>query len=164
MKKKFENSGFAAMYIWMTAAKYTMGMFFVAYVVFYLALGYFSESGAKMLDFITAIQMIFACFFIGLAQQIIVPEGKLTRARSVLFILVGTALTTLFALGFSWLQAFPLWCTACFLLVTPFGIIALLVAYYIQLYRETRTLNEQLEHFQRSSNRDTQRRVCHDQD
>lgn len=150
MEKKLRTSGFARLYVWTGRAKETMGLFYVGFVFMYLFFGLVSEGPVVMLDMFTAIQMLFACFFIGLAQQFFVPSGTLTRGRGVLWGLCSIGITLGFSLGFGWFAAFPVWCFVCFQLFVGCGFAAMMVMYYFELYYETRQLNRGLEQFQKN--------------
>lgn len=149
--EKLKNSGFAQLYLWTTKAKYTMGIFFVVYVFVYLLLGVLCDGATATLNFFTAVQMIFACLFIGLLQQAILPVEKLSRTRCVLWVASGVALTLLFSLVFGWFRPFPLWCLIVFLLVMAMGMTAMIAGYYLELHRETKRLNRSLEQYQKRS-------------
>lgn len=149
--EKFKNSGFAKLYLWTTKAKYTMGIFYVAFVMFYLLFGLVGDGPAITLDFFTAVQMVFACFFIGIVQQAILPVEKLNRIRCVLWIVSGVLITLAFSLGFGWFSAFPTWCFIVFLLITAAAMVAMLLSYYLELHRETRRLNRGLAQFQKQA-------------
>lgn len=147
MQNNFENTGFARLYLWTTKAKYTMGIFFVVFVLVYLLFGLLYDGVATALDFFTAVQMMFAGFFIGIAQQAIVPTDKLSKTRCVLWVAAGLIITLAFSLVFGWFSAFPLWCAIVFFLVLAVGMLAMLLGYYLDLRRETRMLNQQLDKF-----------------
>lgn len=147
--EEFKNSGFAKLYLWTTKAKYTMGIFYVAFVMFYLLFGLISEGPAVTLDFYTAIQMVFACFFIGIVQQAILPVEKLSRPRCILWIISGVLVTLAFSLVFGWFRPFPLWCFIVFLVLTAAAMVAMLLSYYLELHRETKRLNRGLAQFQK---------------
>ncbi|MDL2293678.1 DUF3021 family protein [Ruminococcaceae bacterium OttesenSCG-928-D13] len=147
--EKLKYSGFARLYLWTTKAKYTMGIFFLMHVLVYLLLGLLNEGAAVTLDFFTAVQMMFACFFIGILQQWILPVEKLSRARCVLWVVSGVAVTLVFNLVFGWFRPFPLWCLILFLLLTALGMVAMILGYYLQLHQETKHLNRRLEQYQR---------------
>lgn len=149
MQIKFTNSRFARLYLWMTKAKYTMGMFFVVYVFLYLIFGYIAFDTPMLLDLPTAIEMTFACFFVGLTQQIILPVDRLSKPRCLLWLATGTVITLVFSLTFRWFSPFPVWYLVLFLLVMLAGMAALLVSYYLELKSETRLLNKKLEQFQK---------------
>lgn len=151
MKKPIGHSGFARLYVWTGKAKSTMGLFFVGFVLLYLFFGFVSEGPAVMLDLFTAIQMMFACFFIGLAQRILIPPGGLTRARGAAWVVISVGLTLVFSLGFGWFAHLPLWCFICFILFVACGLGAMVVMYYFELYQETRQLNRQLQQYQQSA-------------
>jgi len=127
-----------------------MGLFFVYFVFMYLLLGLISEGPAVTLDFFTAVEMVFAAFFVGVAQQILLPGGDgITKVRSFLWILSGTLITFIFSTVFRWFHKFPLWCFIVFIVLTAWGIGAMIYRYYLQLQRETKRLNQQLEQFQK---------------
>lgn len=149
IKEQLRNSGFARLYLWTTKAKYTMGIFFVMHVLIYLLLGLLAEGAAITLDFFTAFQMMFSCFSIGVLQQVLLPAEKLSRARCALWVGSGVAVPLLFNLVFGWFQPFPRWCLLVFLLFTALGMMAMIVAYYLQLHRETKHLNQRLEQYQK---------------
>lgn len=148
-RDRMANSGFARLYLWTTKAKHTMGIFFVAFVVFFLLFGLISEGSTITLNFVTAIEMVFACFFIGLVQQAILPVEKLSRARCMLWVVSGVLITLAFSLVFGWFSALPLWCLIAFLLITALAMVAMIWSYYLELHRMTKRLNRGLEQFQR---------------
>ncbi|MDR0381980.1 MAG: hypothetical protein LBH86_08335 [Oscillospiraceae bacterium] len=154
MHGKFADTAFARLYLWTSAAKYTMGIFFVMFVSLYLFLGFISEGAAVTLDFFTAIQMVCACLLIGFARQGIVPNDRLTKPRCVLWVGVSTLVTLVFSLLFGWFEKFPPWCLIMFLAMTVVGMAAALLGHFIELYRETRLLNHQLEKFQQRPGRE----------
>lgn len=154
-KNDFVNSGFARLYTWMAKAKYTMGIFFVAYVVLYLFFGLVIKDLSVSLDFLTAVQMLFACLFIGVAQKAIIPADKVSLSRCALWTALGTVITVLFALIFNWFGLFPGWCFPVF---TVFMIIAMqcvVLGDYFELHRETKDLNRKLEQFQNRTKKET---------
>lgn len=148
MQKQFNETGFAKLYLWTAKAKFTMGIFFVAFVLAYLFFGFITEGTTASLGFFTAVQMMFACFFIGIAQQLILPTDKLTKPRCILWIAVGVAITFVFSLVFGWFAGFPLWCGIAFIVVLTMGMVAMILSCYLELHRETKLLNKQLVQFQ----------------
>ncbi len=150
MQNQKRESAFARFYIWSTAAKSIMGLFFLFFVFMYLLMGLVSSGPPVELDFFTALEMAFAAFFAGVLQYILVPGGdKLTHSRSLAWVLSSTLVTLVFSLVFRWFEAFPLWCPITFFTLTATGV-AMMVEYYrLKLARETRRLNEQLEQFQK---------------
>lgn len=150
MRHTFHNSKFAHFYLWATKAKYTMGLFFAFYVILYLFLGLIAVPKDIQLDFWTAFEMMFACFFIGVAQQVILPVEKLSRGRCLLWMAAGALITLAFSLIFQWFVLFPLWCFVVFVAMFVLGTGAMLISYYLELYQETRKLNKQLEQFQKN--------------
>lgn len=149
MQNKFNNSFFARLYLWMTKAKLTMGIFFVVFVVFYLFFGWIIVRQSITLDFFTAVEMLFACFFIGLAQQTISPINNLTIKSCVLWIVTGGGITLIFSLVFNWFALFPSWFLIIFVGAVMFGMGAMILSYYLELNHETRKLNNQLARFQK---------------
>ncbi|MDL2293514.1 DUF3021 domain-containing protein [Ruminococcaceae bacterium OttesenSCG-928-D13] len=150
--ERLKNSGFARMYLWTTKAKYTMGIFFIVHVLGYLLLGLLGllgDGAAVTLDFFTAVQMMFACYLIGVLQQWILPAEKLSRARCVLWGVSGVAATLVFNLVFGWFRSFPTWYLILFLLFVALGMVAIILGYYLQLHRETKHLNRRLEQYQK---------------
>lgn len=144
----FEDTGFARLYLWTTKAKYCMGILFLAFVLTYLLFGLLKEGSKVTLDFFTAVEMMFACFFIGIAQQAILPKDKLTKERGVIWVALGLVITLVFSFVFGWFSAFPLWCAIVFCAVLVIGMIALILSSYLDLYRDTKILNQQLRKFQ----------------
>jgi hypothetical protein len=149
MHDKIKNSGLARLYLWVTKAKYTMGIFFVGFVIVYLFFGLVSGGALVTLDFFTAVEMVFACFFIGLSQQIIIPLDRLNRSRCALWILSGELITLVFSLVFRWFERFPLWCFISYMIFIALGMGAVILGYYLELSRETQRLNRGLEQFQK---------------
>ena len=148
MKEKFGDTGFARLYLWTAKAKYTMGIFYLAYTLVYLILSAIASESKVALDLFTAIEMMFCCFFIGLAQQGIVPLDKLTKPRCAVWAGTGLLITMGFSLVFGWFSPFPPWCFILFLIMVAMGMLALLLGSFIELYWETKILNRQLERFQ----------------
>lgn len=148
MQETFKHSRFALLYLWISKAKYTMGIFYVAFVLLYLLFGKVHPDGHVMLDLPTSIEMLFACFFIGLTQQAIAPVNRSTARRSLLWLACGAFITLVFTLVFGWFSTFPLWCLILFIFCVILGMLALLVSHYLELHYETRRLNQQLTSFQ----------------
>lgn len=146
--ERIKNSGYAKLYVWMVKAKYTMGIFYVLFVLFYLLFGMICEGQTIMMDFLTALQMVFACLFIGVLQQAILPAGKLSRTRGSLWVVSGVAVTLSFSLAFGWFEKFPLWCLALFAVCVAIGMVGIIAGYYLDLHRETRHLNYSLRQYQ----------------
>ncbi len=151
MEQSFSNSVFARLYTWMARAKYTMGIFFVVFVVVYLLFGLVAVPGAVTLDFFNALQMAVCCLFVGIVQQAIVPPDKLAKVRVAVWITTGTFITLAFCLVSGWFTAFPLWCFVGFLVIAALGMVGVALGFYFDLHRETRRLNRQLAKFQQLS-------------
>lgn len=151
MRSKFEDTGFARVYLWTAKAKYTMGILYLACTLVYLFFGAVSKGEKSTLDFFTAIEMMFCCFFIGIAQQGIVPMDKLTKPRCAVWIAAGFFISLAFSLLSGWFSAFPLWCLILFHALLALSMAALLLGHFIELHRETKILNQQLEKYQSRS-------------
>lgn len=149
MQHKSQESMFSRIYLWMAAAKALMGLFFAFYVFMYLFFGYILLEPAIELDFFTSFEMLFASFFIGILQCIVIPSNEhLTTVRCALFVVSSVTITLAFSLVFGWFNAFPSWCLYAFIVITAIGICFMILQYHLQLQRETRQLNKQLEQFQ----------------
>ncbi|MDL2318643.1 hypothetical protein LJC74_06165 [Eubacteriales bacterium OttesenSCG-928-A19] len=146
---KLKDSKFARVYVWMAKAKYTMGILFVAFVFVYLFFGWISEGPMVTLDLFTSVQMLIACFLIGVLQQAILPAAKLSRVRGICWVLSGVLITLVFSLVFGWFDQLPLWCFIVFVVFIAIGMAAMIVGYYLELHRETKRLNRGLEQFRR---------------
>jgi hypothetical protein len=146
-KNSFENSGFARLYTWITKAKLTMGIFFMMHVILFLFFGLIIDGIKVSLDFYSAIEMLFACFFIGLLQQALIPQEKFTRVRCALWIVSSTSVTLLFGLVFQWFKLFPAWCFPVFISSEVIGMLFMILSYYLELNRETKYLNRKLDQF-----------------
>lgn len=142
------NSRFAYLFVWMTKAKFTMGIFYTVFVLFYLLLGLAGPQANVTLDLPTAIEMVFACFAIGLAQQAMMPGGNLTRPRCLLWLVLGTLVTLGFSLVFRWFEGFAPWCLGVYVATIALGMGAMLLSSYLALQHETHRLNRKLEQFQ----------------
>lgn len=148
MENSFWSSPFARLFVWMTKAKLMMGIFFVVFVILYLLFGFVSVEPAVELNFLTAVEMLFAAFFIGLSRQAIMREENPKGVRCCLWVAVGTLVTLLFSLVFKWFSSFPGWCFYVFIAFTVFSMAAVVLGDYIELHRETRRLNSGLKQFQ----------------
>lgn len=146
-ENSFENSGFARLYTWITKAKFTMGVFFTMHVIFFLFFGLVINGTTVLLDFFTALEMLFACFFIGLLQQAVILPEKFTRVRCALWVVSGTFITLLFGLVFRWFRLFPAWCFPVFITFEVIGMLFMILSYYLELHRETKYLNRKLDQF-----------------
>ena len=144
----FVNSGFARLYTWMTKAKYTMGIFFVVYVIVFLFFGIVTEGVTASIGFFTAIQMLFACLFIGIMQQVVIPSDKVTSIRCIIWVTSGAVITILFEMMFKWFKPFPAWCFPAFTVFMVLGMLLAVLGDYFELQRETKYLNRKLEKFQ----------------
>lgn len=154
MKTQFSDSGYGKFFLWVSKAKFTMGVFYVAYTMVYLFFGLLAQGPSIALGLLPAIEMLLACFLIGIAQQIILPVDKLNKTRCVLWVAVGFVITLGFSLGFGWFKQFPGWCLPVFILVLVLGMAAATVSYYLELHRETRLLNRKLQQFQNNKSQE----------
>jgi len=152
MKKDFANSGFARLFTWMAKAKYSMGILFVLYVVIYLFFGIVIKEINVSLNFFTAIQMLFTCLLIGIMQQILIPSDKISMLRCAVWITSGAVVTVLSELVFKWFSLFPAWCFPAFIVFMILGMLFMVLAFYLELHRETKSLNRNLEKFQKKQN------------
>lgn len=149
MLKALHKSPFARLYVWISKAKYTMGIFFVAFVFMYYFLGCLTDGLAFSLGIFPAIQMLFACFAIGIAQQLLLPDRSLSTGRLAAWLLISLAISLLFGLLFSWFDS--IWKLLLFQVIPIFGILAIALGYCWDLRRETRNLNSHLSDFQRQA-------------
>ena len=147
MQIKIETTAFARLYHWTATAKYIMGILYLAFTFIYLLFGTITGA-AKTIDFVTAGQMMAACFLVGIAKQAIVPQNNFSKIRSFLWVVSGTVIILLFCCLGGWYSSFPIWCLVVFILVAVVGMMAVVLSYYIELHRETETLNKRLESFQ----------------
>lgn len=146
-KNSFENSGFARLYTWITKAKFTMGIFFMMHVILFLFFGLIINGTKVSLDFYSALEMLIACFLIGLLQQAVIPQEKFTRIRCTLWIISSAFITLLFGLVFQWFRLFPAWCFPVFIAFEVIGMLFMILSYYLELNRETKYLNRKLDQF-----------------
>lgn len=147
-ENSFENSGYARLFAWVAKAKFTMGLFFAVYVVLFLLLGLLIEGTAVTLDFFTALEMMIACFLIGVLQQFILPMDKHNQVRKTLWVVSGAFVTLLFGLVFQWFKAFPVWCFPAFVAAILIGLLLVILSDHLELHNETKQLNRNLAQFQ----------------
>ncbi len=146
-KNSFENSGFARLYTWITKAKLTMGIFFTMHVIVFLFFGLIMNGTTVSLEFFPALEMLFACIFIGLLQQALIPPEKFTRVRCALWVLSSAFVTLMFGLAFQWFRLFPSWCFPVFVAFEVIGMLFMILSYHLELHRETKYLNRKLDLF-----------------
>lgn len=147
-KKHFESSGYARLFLWAAKAKYTMGLFFSVYVILFLLLGLLVEGTAITLGFFTALEMMAACFSIGILQRLFLLPDKRSRVRSALWVICGTSITVLFGFAFQWFKGFAAWCFPAFSAAILIGMLFVLLSDYLELQNETQQLNRKLAQFQ----------------
>lgn len=150
MLKKLNESWFPRLYLWAAKAKFPMGLLFAYCVFAYLILGALSGIDGIGVGFFMALQMVFACFFVGVLQQLVIPENNFTKPRYILWVISGTAIITAFALIFKWFEEMPGWCLFLFIFFVILALLALVYSYYLELKQETKLLNSQLEKFQKT--------------
>ncbi len=150
MKENHRGNAFERFYVWVTESKMTMGLFFAAYVFFYLFLGFFADEAPAQIDFSTSLEMMVAAFLLGILQKLLVPgrSGKITPPRSIAWVALSTLATLGFSLAFGWFAGYPAWCLALFVGAVALGVSLMVYFYYLQLKAETRRLNERLARFQ----------------
>jgi hypothetical protein len=144
-----QNGKFAGLYLFSMKAKSTMAIYFMAFTIFYFAIGKFGGVEGVSLSFWTALQMMVSCMIIGFGQTLIVPPEKLLIWRGVLWVAFASAVTIGFALLFRWFEGFPFWCVIAFCGVTPIGFAALLLGLVFDTRHETQKLNEHLKEYQK---------------
>lgn len=140
-------------YLFMYEAKSVAGIYFLAFVFFYLVFGIFNPAQATTLDFWTSIQIFAACLLIGLGQSFLLSNHKVTITRILLWSVWSLLITVLFTEGFNWFHSYPGWYRFVF-----YGMIALSFLFYWlvldwQLQRETRSLNHALSEYKEKNKR-----------
>ncbi|NLX64188.1 MAG: hypothetical protein GX022_05360 [Clostridiaceae bacterium] len=126
-----------------------MGILFALYVVVYLFFGIVIKEIDVSLNFFTAVQMLFTCLIIGIMQQIFIPLDKISPLRCAVWIASGAVITVLSELVFRWFRLFPAWCFPVFTVFMILGMLFMVLAIYLELHRETKNLNHNLEKFQK---------------
>ena len=147
----FFDSHFAKAYRWASKAKFTMGIFFVAFVFVYFILGFAVDGAGISLAPLTALQMVCTCFLIGVMKQFIIQANQFTKLRCSIWVFVSVGITIVSVWGFGWFRPFPIWCPIVFVLVMAIGMGAMILSHYLDLNRETKQLNQQLAKYQKQS-------------
>lgn len=138
-------------YLWGRDVKYRMGLY-TTVAVFYKAvvnalLGEFS------VDSLTMLEMLAVSFLFALAETVIVPSGKSRREvsmrrRAILLIVLANIVYIGSALLFGWFRGIPVWWAAVMIAVLELGLAALWYALWLEYQRDTKLLNQNLQHFQ----------------
>ncbi|WP_282155468.1 hypothetical protein [Cytobacillus gottheilii] len=134
-------------FLFMYESKATAGMYFIAFVFFYLVLGSIDKSMQTSLQFWTCIQLFLACLFIGLGQGIILSKRDLTVWRLILWSGWSLFITILFTEFFSWFAGYPNWYRYTFYGAITLSFIIFGLALKWKLNKETRELNMALHHY-----------------
>ena len=148
--KNLESSKFVQLFLWTAKAKFTMSMFFMASVLIYLLLGAVNQGSSCSINLPVAIEMIIACFLIGILQQVFLPVGNTSFKGYVFWLVACMLLMLLFGGYFRWFIHFPLVYTVIFYVVFLMALLAMIVNICLEQYLETRRLNKQLEIYQNS--------------
>lgn len=151
MQKKSGESWFSRLYLWSAKTKFTMGILFAYCVFAYLVCGMLSGTEGVAVGFFMALQMVLACFFIGIAQQLLIPNSDFTKPRCALWVVTGTIILAVSALVFRWFAQMPGWCLVMFTFCNVFVMIAMVYSLHLELRHETKILNRQLERFQKNA-------------
>lgn len=138
-------------YLFMYDAKSAAGIYFVAFVFFYLVFGVYDPARATTLDFWTSLQLFAACLLIGLGQSFLLSPDKVIPSRFAIWSAWSLIITVLFAEGFDWFHAYPDWYRFVF-----YGLIAVsFLLYWLaldwQLKRETKNLNHALHEYKQKN-------------
>lgn len=104
MRQQWQN-----FYLFMYEAKLAAGIYFAAFVFFYLVFGVFNPGQATTLDFWTAIQFFAACLLIGMGKNFFLGDHATSPARLLMWSAWSLAVTVFFSGLFQWFQPYPAW-------------------------------------------------------
>jgi len=141
-------------YLWGRDVKYRMGLYTTA-AVFYKAvvsalLGEFSVDSRTMLE------MLLVSFLFAFAETVLFPRGKswgeaAMGRRAALLAVLANVVYIGGALVFDWFPGVPAWWAAVMIAVLEVGLAALWYALWLENRRDTRLLNQNLQHFQQET-------------
>ncbi|WP_080848359.1 hypothetical protein [Cytobacillus gottheilii] len=134
-------------FLFMYESKATAGMYFMAFVFFYLVLGSIDPSVQTKLQFWTCIQIFIACLFIGLGQGIILSKSDLSIWRLILWSGWSLFITIFFTEVYSWFAGYPNWYRFIFFGAITLSFIIFGLALKWKLNQETKKLNIALNHY-----------------
>ncbi|MGP6147087.1 hypothetical protein [Jeotgalibaca sp. A122] len=145
-----EQTNWQKFYLFMYEAKSAAGIYFVAFVFFYLFYGILEPNQASSLDFWTAIQIFAACLLIGLGQSFLLTNN-VTNSRITIWGCWSLSVTILFSELFQWFQSYPYWYRYVFYAAIALSLFFYWLALVWDLQRETKTLNRALEDYQQKN-------------
>ncbi|HHY83709.1 MAG TPA: hypothetical protein GX505_13680 [Clostridiales bacterium] len=137
-------------YLLMYELKSTVGIYFMAFVFFYLFYGVFDNTISQTLDFWTVIQMFSACMLIGFGQGLFQLRKYFTIPRILLWGLMSMIVTIGFSEFFNWFDSYPVWYRIVFYSIILISFVLMLLTLYWQLQKETKNLNEALRKYKES--------------
>lgn len=138
MKKKYQD-----FYLFMFDVKNTGGIYFIAFVFFYLVFGVFEPGSSITLDFWTAMQIFAACLLIGFGQGLLLKK-ELSHSRMFLWGIWALLVTVGFSEGFGWFALYPEWYRYVFYSMITISFFFYWLALSWRLQKETKMLNEAL--------------------
>jgi hypothetical protein len=139
MKKKWQQ-----FYLFMYEAKTTAGIYFLAFVFFYLVFGVFDTENAITLSFWTSMQIFLASLLIGLGQSFLLSNNELTVPRISLWSVWALGVTIGFSEGFGWFESYPGWYSLIFYSLITISFFFSWLALNWRLQKESDVLNDAL--------------------
>ncbi|MFF5994008.1 hypothetical protein AAGS61_04490 [Lysinibacillus sp. KU-BSD001] len=138
------NKKWQDFYLFMFDIKTTVGIYFLAFVFFYLVFGVLEPENATTLDFWTAMQIFTACWLIGMGEGLLLYKKDVSFSRILLwsvwafFIMVG------FSEGFGWFSHYTEWYRYIFYSMITISFFFYWLALDWRLQKETKDLNDAL--------------------
>lgn len=142
MKKKWQQ-----FFLFMYDAKMTAGIYFLAFVFFYLVFGVFDSETATSLTFWTSMQLFAASLLIGLGQGFILSNHELTLPRISFWSVWALGITVAFSESFGWFENYPLWYSMMFYSLITVSFFFYWLALHWRLQKESVELNNALIQF-----------------
>lgn len=140
-------SEFKRFYFWAMNAKLTMGVFYVAIV---FAIGVLSAIyGSDSIGLLTLLEVLIVSMVIGFSQALLLPDTTdyargILFLRSVIWIVLSVAITTVCSIFLNWFPGLPNWCPWVLAGFMLFGCPAMLLGKQYEQNADTIKLNEGL--------------------
>lgn len=152
MKGAFVMKAFKKFYLWGMTAKFYMGLYFAA-IVFFAGI-ITALYGGESLRLLVLLEMFGVSIFCGFTQSWIVPacldfSHGIFFGRSVVWLLLSTAVTISVSLLGGWFQGLPTWCPWLLGVFLLLGMSFMLLGLKFDQEADTVRLNQDLTHFQK---------------
>lgn len=142
-----KHKKWANVFLFMYDVKSIGCIYFVAFVIFYLAFGIFDKDMEVTLDFYTAMEIMVASLLIGFGKVLMIQNNNISIPRILIWGTWSLSITIGFSSGFQWFSMYPDWYKIVFYGIITISFLLVWFVLYFSMLKETMILNDALNNY-----------------